>query len=111
MPDIDFPDGPEQTELTRAAVLRYHVAWKHRDLEAVMALYHPDIEYRDFSADRVMRLADLRDEIVGFEFAALVPADLAADIDLRAPRGDTIGITLGGQPPEWLEEFHGCLSC
>ena len=59
--DIDFPDGSEQTALTREAVMHYHFAWKHRDLEAVMALYHPDIEYRDFSSDRLMRLADLRE--------------------------------------------------
>ena len=61
MPDIDLPDGPEQTPLTRETVMRYHLAWKHRDLEAVLTLYHPDIEYRDFSANRVMRLADLRE--------------------------------------------------
>ncbi len=50
----DLEDGPGQTELTREAVLRYHFAWKHRDLDAVMALYHPDIEYRDFSANRIL---------------------------------------------------------
>lgn len=55
----DLEDGPGQTELTREAVLRYHFAWKHRDLDAVMALYHPDIEYRDFSTGRLMRLGDM----------------------------------------------------
>lgn len=60
MTQTDYPDGPEQTELTRETVLRYHLAWKHRDLEAVMALYHPQVEYRDFSANRLMRLGDLR---------------------------------------------------
>lgn len=64
MSAIELADDPEQTGLTGEVVLRYHLAWKHRDLDAVLALYHPEIEYRDFSADRVMRLADLR-EFVG----------------------------------------------
>lgn len=60
MSDLDIPDGPEQTALTRDVVLRYHVSWKCRDLEAVMALYHPDIEYNDFFLNRSMGLSELR---------------------------------------------------
>ena len=48
MHDSDFPDDAAQTERTRATIMRYHLSWKHRDLEAVLALYHPDIEYHDF---------------------------------------------------------------
>ncbi|NQD93435.1 nuclear transport factor 2 family protein, partial [Pseudomonas sp. CrR25] len=63
MPDSEFPDGPEQSALTRDTVLRYHFSWKQRDLEAVMALYHPDVEYHDFFLNRCMHLAELRDYV------------------------------------------------
>lgn len=49
MTAITFPDGPEQAPLTADTVLRYHLCWKHRDLDGVIALYHPDIQYHDFS--------------------------------------------------------------
>ena len=60
MQDDDFPDDSAQTERTREVILRYHLSWKHRDLAAVLALYHPDIEYNDFFQQRCMRLAELR---------------------------------------------------
>ena len=60
MHDSDFPDDAAQTERTRATIMRYHLSWKHRDLEAVLALYHPDIEYHDFFQQRCMRLGELR---------------------------------------------------
>jgi AraC-like DNA-binding protein len=63
MHDSDFPDDAAQTERTRETILRYHLSWKHRDLEAVLALYHPDIEYNDFYQQRCMRLADLREYV------------------------------------------------
>ncbi len=56
-------DSPEQTAITGETVLRYHNCWKHRDLDGVMALYHPDIEYNDFFQNRVMHLAELRDYV------------------------------------------------
>ncbi|WJN57774.1 helix-turn-helix domain-containing protein [Pseudomonas sp. SO81] len=59
----DFPDDAAQTERTRETILRYHLSWKHRDLDAVMALYHPDIEYNDFFQQRTMHLADLREYV------------------------------------------------
>ena len=37
MHDSDFPDDAAQTERTRATIMRYHLSWKHRDLEAVLA--------------------------------------------------------------------------
>ena len=55
----DFPEDAAQTERTREVILRYHLSWKHRDLDAVLALYHPDIEYNDFFQQRCMRLAEL----------------------------------------------------
>jgi AraC-like DNA-binding protein/ketosteroid isomerase-like protein len=56
-------DGQEQTQATAATVMRYHLSWKHRDLDAVMALYHPDIEYNDFFQNRVLGLDDLREYV------------------------------------------------
>ena len=58
-----LPDGPEQTPLTADTVLRYHLCWKHRDLDGVMALYHPDIQYHDFFQNRVLGLDELRDYV------------------------------------------------
>ncbi|GIZ11760.1 nuclear transport factor 2 family protein [Pseudomonas sp. NCCP-436] len=58
-----FADDAAQTERTRETILRYHESWKRRDLEAVMALYHPDIEYNDFYQQRCMRLDDLREYV------------------------------------------------
>lgn len=61
--DSDLPDGPEQTERTRETILRYHLSWRCRDLEAVMALFHPDIEYNDFFQQRSMHLGELREYV------------------------------------------------
>lgn len=59
----DFPDDPAQTERTRETILRYHLSWKQRDLQAVLALYHPDVEYNDFFQQRSMGLAELREYV------------------------------------------------
>ena len=56
-------DGPEQTLATREAVMRYHVCWKHRDLDGVMALYHPEVLYHDFFQNRVMVRDELREYV------------------------------------------------
>ncbi|SDP02102.1 AraC-type DNA-binding protein [Pseudomonas arsenicoxydans] len=53
-------DGPLQAQATGETVMRYHLCWKHRDLDGVMALYHPDIQYNDFFQNRVMGLDELR---------------------------------------------------
>ncbi|MBK5356677.1 helix-turn-helix domain-containing protein [Pseudomonas sp. TH41] len=58
----DF-DGPQQTHTTGETVMRYHLCWKHRDLDGVMALYHPDIQYNDFFQNRVMGLDELREYV------------------------------------------------
>lgn len=58
-----LPDGPEQTPETAATVMRYHLCWKHRDLDGVMVLYHPDIQYNDFFLNRVMHYAELREYV------------------------------------------------
>nr|WP_242485697.1 nuclear transport factor 2 family protein [Pseudomonas sp. TH41] len=46
---------------THDAAVRYHEAWKRRDLDGVMALYHPMIEYHDFFQNRRLAHAQLRD--------------------------------------------------
>jgi AraC-like DNA-binding protein/ketosteroid isomerase-like protein len=56
-------DGPLQTQATSETVMRYHLRWKHRDLDGVMALYHPDIQYSDFFQNRVMGLDELREYV------------------------------------------------
>ncbi|WP_311886818.1 MULTISPECIES: helix-turn-helix domain-containing protein [unclassified Pseudomonas] len=56
-------DGPEQTQATAATVMCYHLSWKHRDLDSVMALYHPDIQYNDFFQNRVLCLDELREYV------------------------------------------------
>ena len=56
-------DGPEQTRATGETVMRYHLCWKHRDLDGVMALYHPSVVYHDFFQNRVMGFKELRDYV------------------------------------------------
>jgi AraC-like DNA-binding protein len=52
-------DTPAQAAITQDVVLRYHFCWKYRDLDGVMALYHPDVEYNDFFQNIVLQHADL----------------------------------------------------
>ncbi len=70
-----IPDGPAQTPLTADTVLRYHLCWKHRDLDGVMALYHPDVEYHDFFQNRVLGYRELRDYV-----RACLPHEAGEDI-------------------------------
>ena len=63
-PPMPAPDdGPENTRATGETVLRYHLCWKHRDLDGVMALYHPDVTYNDFFQNRVMVFNELREYV------------------------------------------------
>lgn len=55
-----FQADPSSTQTHEVAV-RYHQAWKLRDLDAVMALYHPDVEYNDFFQNRSIDHSQLRD--------------------------------------------------
>ena len=55
-----FLADPSSTQTHEVAV-RYHEAWKRRDLDAVMALYHPAIEYNDFFQNRTIDYSQLRD--------------------------------------------------
>lgn len=60
---MTLPDSPAQTPLTADTVMRYHLCWKHRDLDGVMALYHPDIQYHDYFQNRVLGYDELRDYV------------------------------------------------
>lgn len=46
---------------THDVAVRYHQAWKRRDLDGVMALYHPAVEYNDFFQNRTLDYSQLRD--------------------------------------------------
>ena len=61
---------------TRAVVLRYHQCWKYRDLDGVLALYHPEVEYHDFFQNRLFCLAQLRDYVGD---ALTLPANCTCD--------------------------------
>ena len=75
MTSTTLHDGPEQTPLTAATVMRYHLCWKHRDLDGVMALYHPHIQYHDFFQNRVLGFDELRDYV-----RACLPHEAGEDI-------------------------------
>ncbi|KAF1052045.1 MAG: hypothetical protein GAK43_02121 [Stenotrophomonas maltophilia] len=49
----------EQTERTREVVTRYHQCWMNRDVEGVLALFHPQVEYFDFYNDFQIPAAEL----------------------------------------------------
>lgn len=59
----ELPDDQAQTVITREVILRYHLSWKHRDLDAVVALYHPEVQYNDFFQQRCMGLSELREYV------------------------------------------------
>ena len=80
-------DHQALTEATRAVVLRCHEAWLRRDVAGVLACYHPDIDYVDYSQNLVLRLPALRDYV-----AASMPGEAQADlrhIDRIRADGDT----------------------
>ena len=52
-----------ETAATREVVMRYHLSWKDRDIDAVLALYHPDVEYNDYFQNRRLHLAELGDYV------------------------------------------------
>ncbi|AVE03829.1 helix-turn-helix domain-containing protein [Pseudomonas sp. R11F] len=61
MPDSASADDCQTTRATAELVLRHHLCWRHRDLDGVMAYYHPDIQYHDFFQNRVVGYAELRE--------------------------------------------------
>lgn len=53
----------EETERTREVVERYHQCWVARDVDGVVALFHPDIEYYDFFNNLRIPLPQLHDYV------------------------------------------------
>lgn len=47
--------------VTHAVVMRYHQAWRRHDIEALMALFDPQVEYNDFFQGRRIAPHELRD--------------------------------------------------
>ncbi|WP_408004956.1 helix-turn-helix domain-containing protein [Pseudomonas triclosanedens] len=45
--------------------MRYHQAWRRHDIEALMALFDPQVEYNDFFQGRRIPPAELRDYLLG----------------------------------------------
>jgi AraC-like DNA-binding protein len=68
-PVVEVPDLPTTATFladpasaqTHDVAVRYHQAWQRRDLDGVMALYHPAVEYNDFFQNRTIAYAQLRD--------------------------------------------------
>ncbi len=94
------------TESTREVVLRYHDCWERRDVEAVLALCHPDIEYNNYFQNLCMRLGGLRDYVT--RTMPVRPNEFLDQIDRVRVDGDTafiqysIAIMLSGR----LAVFH-----
>jgi AraC-like DNA-binding protein len=97
---------PSLTESTRAVVQRYHNSWIQRDIEAVLALYHPEVEYNDYFQNLCLRLNDMRAYVS--QTMPSRPDEFLSHIDLIRADGDTafiqyrIAITLSGR----LAVFH-----
>ena len=71
----------------RAVVLRYHQCWKYRDLDGVLALYHPEVEYHDFFQNRLFGPAQLRDYVA--DCMPRDPLELLEHTDRIRVDGDT----------------------
>ncbi|MDF3936805.1 nuclear transport factor 2 family protein [Pseudomonas citronellolis] len=105
-PTIPLPTDSHLTESTRDVVQRYHASWKRRDLDAALALYHPEVEYNDYFQNRRMGLADLREYVS--QTMPSRPDEFLDHIDRIRVDGDTAfiqyrtAITLSGR----LAVFH-----
>jgi AraC-like DNA-binding protein len=75
------------TESTRETVLAYHKFWKACDVDAVLALYHPAMEYNDFFQNRRMSFADLREYVT--QTMPRRPDEFIDHIDRIRVDGDT----------------------
>lgn len=57
-------DTLKHTQLTLDIVNQYHCAWKEQDLNAILAMFHDDIQYHDFSLNTVMGRTSLKAYII-----------------------------------------------
>ncbi|MDF3935622.1 nuclear transport factor 2 family protein [Pseudomonas citronellolis] len=93
---------------THAVVMRYHQAWRRHDIDALMALFDPQVEYNDFFQGRRIAPAELRDFLLAGMPASGDENQLYCD-RLRVD-GDTAflqyQVTLRGT--EGLVSFRAC---
>lgn len=77
----------EETERTRAVVTRYHQCWMDRDVEAVLAMFHPQVQYCDFFNDLEIPAS----ELAGYVRSAMPrsPQQRIEHIDRIRADGDT----------------------
>jgi AraC-like DNA-binding protein/ketosteroid isomerase-like protein len=61
LPVAPFLPSAPQAAATRATLLAYHDAWRSRDLDRLMALYDPAIEYNDLLQNRRVAYSELRE--------------------------------------------------
>lgn len=57
-------DTSAQTELTLNTVKQYHSAWKKKDVKGILAMFHDDVQYHDFSLNKVIRKKELEQYIL-----------------------------------------------
>lgn len=50
--------------VTHALVMRYHQAWRRHDIDALMTLFDPQVEYNDFFQGRCIAPAELRNYLL-----------------------------------------------
>ncbi|MDH4567100.1 helix-turn-helix domain-containing protein [Pseudomonas sp. BN414] len=102
-----YQPDPESAA-THAVVMNYHRAWRSRDIDALLALLDPQVEYNDFFQGRQIPLAELRDYLLSSMPAADDETQIYTD-RLRVD-GDTAFIqyqvTLRGS--QGLASFRAC---
>lgn len=57
--DAQFALDPESAK-THALVMQYHRAWRERNLDTLLALFHRDVEYFDYRQNRQVAPEELR---------------------------------------------------
>ncbi len=102
-----YQPDPESAA-THAVVMNYHRAWRSRDIDALLALLAPQVEYNDFFQGRQIPQAELRDYLLSSMPAADDETQIYTD-RLRVD-GDTAFIqyqvTLRGS--QGLASFRAC---
>jgi AraC-like DNA-binding protein/ketosteroid isomerase-like protein len=63
MTETELHPLQDSTPSTRDVILAYHHAWKHSDLSAILALYHPEIIYYDFLQNRVFHYSEMAEYV------------------------------------------------
>lgn len=59
-----YPDDQNQSSLTLRVIQDYHQAWIEKDVDRIVGFYHQDLEYHDFSLNRVFTIADVKEYVL-----------------------------------------------